>query len=289
MMATSRVSIEKMRDYDFYHIIELQPGISTPGYEWLLPIQAPIHEALATIDVGGKRVLDVGCRDGLFSFLMERQGAAEIIGIDNDISPGAKEFLIPWFNSKVRMVNENIYNISKEVYGQFDVVLFAGVLYHLRFPYLAIRKLADVMKPGGVLVIETGLLLNFADFPMLYCPEPEDSPFDPTSVTFFNHLGMVAALRSFGFTDIRCTNVSVFGENIERYGSWPAFLESVHAASVLSVAKPVVGRGTYVSTFEGGTSSEADSDLRDYWYGDHKLNSDTERAKRFLSAFRERR
>jgi tRNA (mo5U34)-methyltransferase len=43
--------------------------------------------------VRGKRVIDIGCRDGMFSFEAERMGAAEVTGIDNDLSTAAVEFL----------------------------------------------------------------------------------------------------------------------------------------------------------------------------------------------------
>jgi hypothetical protein len=72
----------------------------------LAPIMAELHRC----DLAGKRVLDIGCRDGLFSFEAEKMGAQEVLGIDNDLSPGATEFLIPWFQSKVRMQAVNLYD-----------------------------------------------------------------------------------------------------------------------------------------------------------------------------------
>jgi 2-polyprenyl-3-methyl-5-hydroxy-6-metoxy-1,4-benzoquinol methylase len=83
------------KKYDFYHVIEVAPGIFTPGNQFLRPSQKVILDALAKVDLAGRRFLDIGCRDGLFSFEAERRGAAEVIGIDNDLSLAATEFLIP--------------------------------------------------------------------------------------------------------------------------------------------------------------------------------------------------
>ena len=63
----------------------------------------------------GKRVLDIGCRDGIYSFEAEKMGAKEVIGIDNDISKPALEFLIPYFNSKVKMFEMNLFDLKEEI------------------------------------------------------------------------------------------------------------------------------------------------------------------------------
>ena len=143
----------------------------------------------------GKRVLDIGCRDGLFSFEAERLGASYVLGIDNDLSPAATDFLIPYFNSSVTMQSVNIYDFEVPEHERFDLVIFAGVLYHLREPFFSLRRIAQAMKPNAILLIETGLLLTHDAHPLLYCPAPEDSPYEPTSVTFFNHKGLTAALK----------------------------------------------------------------------------------------------
>ena len=58
--------------YKFYHKIELAHGITTPGYDLFVPAQKLCMKYLKSLDVKGKRVLDIGCRDGLFSFRQNR-------------------------------------------------------------------------------------------------------------------------------------------------------------------------------------------------------------------------
>jgi tRNA (mo5U34)-methyltransferase len=190
--------------YAFYHIIKLTDTISTPGNPVYVPAQNLCMKCLKSIDVKGKRVLDIGCRDGLFSFAAESMGAAEVVGIDNDLSKAATEFLIPFFNSKVRMHQMNLYDLKPESFGQFDVVIFPGVLYHLRYPFWGLRAIRDILKIGGHLLIETAIWVGERNNSMLFCPIGEDSPYAPdeTSCTFFNEKGLVDTLTSLGFQTV---------------------------------------------------------------------------------------
>ena len=162
-------------------------------------MQAPVSRAIEALDLAGKRVLDIGCRDGLFSFLAERRGAAEVLGIDNDLSPAAVEFIIPALESRVKMYLKNVLDLTVEDYGRFNLVIFAGVLYHLRFPFLGLKRIRDVMAPDGMLIMETAVYNEHDDVPLLYCPIDTDNPYEPTSVTYFNRKGLTDTLLTFGF------------------------------------------------------------------------------------------
>jgi tRNA (mo5U34)-methyltransferase len=139
----------------WYHQIEVRPGITTPGINdsarTLKQLQLPDR-------CDGMRVLDIGVRDGYFSFELERRGA-EVVAIDymdpNETGfPTAKELL----GSRVQYVVDNVYELTPERYGAFDIVLFLGVLYHLRDPLLALDRLWDVAAENALLVLETQVL-----------------------------------------------------------------------------------------------------------------------------------
>jgi SAM-dependent methyltransferase len=191
--------VDRLKNYSFYHIIEVADGLFTDGIAQFQRLQRPVFDALCSIPLSGKRVLEVGCRDGLFCFHSERAGASEVIGIDNDLSRGAVELLIPHFQSGVRMYQLNVTDLTPELYGYFDCIICAGVLYHLRYPFHALARLRSVMIEGSILVIETAVFTKHDDLPLLYCPTPTTSPYEPTSVTFFNVGGLVSTLRSLGF------------------------------------------------------------------------------------------
>jgi SAM-dependent methyltransferase len=193
---------ENLSKYKWYHLIELEDGIVTPGYapHVQIPSLKDVHKALRSIPLEGRRVLDIGCRDGLFSFEAEKLGAREVIGIDNDVSAGATEFLIPYFGSQVKMYELNVYDLKPETFGKFDVVIFAGVLYHLRYPFWALKCIRDVMEDDGQIIIETAVLDAFDEHALLYCPSEAESPYGVTSVTFFNAKGLTDTLYSMGIT-----------------------------------------------------------------------------------------
>ncbi|HEV7241557.1 MAG TPA: methyltransferase domain-containing protein [Thermoanaerobaculia bacterium] len=60
--------------------------------------------------------------------------------------------------SQVDYRMENVYNLAPKTFGKFDVVLFLGVLYHLRKPLAALDSLRSVMKDGAQLFVGTMLI-----------------------------------------------------------------------------------------------------------------------------------
>jgi tRNA (mo5U34)-methyltransferase len=145
----------------WWHEIELAPGIVTPGDD-SNRMKLPILDGLGLPgDLRGMRALDVGCSDGYFSFELEKRGAS-VVAIDfvPETYSGfatARKVL----DSKVDYRMENVYNLAPETFGDFDVILFLGVLYHLRKPLAALDALRSVMKPGGQLFVGTMLIDEF--------------------------------------------------------------------------------------------------------------------------------
>ena len=190
---------QRLGAYKWWQTVELPEGMSTPGNPTVRPVNDKVVEAMRSLSFTGKRVLEIGCRDGLFSFEAERLGAREVIGIDHILSRGAIDLLIPALSSKVQMVELNMFDPRLSTYGKFDIVIFAGVLYHLRYPFWAFKVIRDLLVDGGKMVLETACFQSDDPSPLLYCPSPKDSPYEPTSVTFFNERGIRDALESMGF------------------------------------------------------------------------------------------
>ena len=191
---------ERMARYRFYHVLKLRDGLFTPGWTATIPGINVVLDVLHRLDFRGKRVLDIGCRDGLFSFEAEKMGASEVVGIDNDLSPAATEFLVPFFGSNVKLHELNVYDLTPETFGKFDVVIFPGVLYHLRYPFWGLKRVRDVLKDDGTLVLETAVLDDDNKYPLLYCPHTSPLPTDITSCTFFNVQGLKETLISLGMS-----------------------------------------------------------------------------------------
>ena len=98
-------------------------------------------------------MLDIGARDGFFSFEAERRGA-EVLALDF-MPPDRTGFGVAaeLRGSKVDYRVDNVYNLSPERHGTFDLVLCLGVLYHLRNPLLGLDKLWGVCDRD--LILET--------------------------------------------------------------------------------------------------------------------------------------
>lgn len=277
-MAAAGDLSEIIKRYRFYHVIDLGNGMATPGIELFTPMQTPVLEDIRRRDLRGMRVLDIGCRDGLFSFEAERRGG-RVLGIENGLSPAAVEFLIPWFKSSVEMRAVNLYELKVAPNERFDYVIFAGVLYHLRTPFHGLKLIADAMVPGGVLLIETALLLSHHRHPFVFTPASRDSPYDATSVSFFNHRALVATLESMGFDDVECRAVISPSPGWPRYDSWDAFLASDDRQLAQS-DDVVIGRGTYTCRRAAVETPTQPTLLESYWYGMHPLNTDAQAGDR---------
>src|SRR5688572_24434633 len=146
---------QKISAVRWYHIMELAPGVLTPG----------VNNAAATLsrmklpaDCNGLRVLDLGARDGAFSFELERRGAA-VIAIDYMPTektgfPIAAELL----QSKVEYRHANVFDLTPEEYGTFDLIFFLGLLYHLPDPMRALRIVRSLCR--GEMFLETHVIDN---------------------------------------------------------------------------------------------------------------------------------
>jgi len=260
---------QKIEQYKFYHIIQLSDQIATPGIPEYLPIQNMVLEKIRKIDLRGKRVLDIGCRDGLFAFEAEKLGSAEVIGIDNDLSKAAVEFLIPFFKSGVKMFEMNLLDLRPEDFGNFDVVIFAGVLYHLRYPFWALKTARDVLSSNGKLILETAIWRGESHYPLLYCPV-EESPYEPTSCTFFNEKGLCATLRSLGFEleAIQYLSQREPLKGILRYAA--QVRERLRKRIKGAYVKTNIDRGVFICGF---SHDAVNQQLAQYWETTHRFHT----------------
>jgi tRNA (mo5U34)-methyltransferase len=92
-------------------------------------------------DMRGMSVLDIGCNGGFYSIEMKRRGAERVVGIDTDDDYLAQaRFAAQVCGVEIELHNLSVYDVAA-LGGGFDVVLFMGVLYHLRHPLLALDRI----------------------------------------------------------------------------------------------------------------------------------------------------
>jgi tRNA (mo5U34)-methyltransferase len=177
-------------DLFWFHTIDLGNGITTPGN----PPNEALEQPGAFPDVRGKSVLDIGAWDGKYSFRAEQAAASRTVALDHyawcvdfeardkywaecrarreppdpeyeerefwhrDSMPGRRGFDLARqvLQSNVEPVVGDFMTMDLAELGTFDVVLYLGVLYHMREPFTALRRLRQVTR--GTAVIETAAI-----------------------------------------------------------------------------------------------------------------------------------
>lgn len=130
---------------DWFHNIDLN-GVQTapdhflhdyPNVKW----QSFRHAVPE--DLAGRTVLDIGCNAGFYAIEMKRRGAARVVGIDSDERYLAQaRFAAEVKGQEIEFRNLSVYDVAA-LGERFDIVLFMGVLYHLRHPLLALDLIHD--------------------------------------------------------------------------------------------------------------------------------------------------
>lgn len=199
---TLRSRVEALR---WYHTIDLGGGIVTAGVD-NTPYRLARLDLPASLE--GMTVLDIGAWDGFFSFECERRGAARVVAADyyswHDAGWGTKagfQLAREALRSKVEDVDIDVMDLSPDRVGSFDLVLFLGVLYHLKHPLLALERVSSVTR--GRLILETVVdLVGYSKPAMAFYPGRELNR-DPTNWWGPNHAAVHGMLRTVGFEEVR--------------------------------------------------------------------------------------
>ncbi len=180
----------------WYHRIDLGGGVVTPGWEWD-HMWDPLRAEMSAVDFKGKRVLEVGCWDGMWSFEAEKLGAAEIIATDipsqrSFTQQGPKTFLFAkkHLRSNVEYREASIYDLDEIFTEEFDIVICFGVLYHLRYPQLGVAKIRNVLRKSGLLLLETSVITGTEDTVI----QTDHLKFHPTDASTWNSYSVPALL-----------------------------------------------------------------------------------------------
>lgn len=160
--------------------------------------------------IQGKTVLDIGCWDGAYSIEAARRGAARVLATDHFAwapeSWGdrrcfelARAALAP----QIEALDADLPDLTPDRIGTFDVVLFCGVLYHLRHPFLALEQVAQLAKE--VLVVESRIIAPLSRRPFMRFYPGKELDNDPTNWWAPNRACVEAMLQSLGFRKVRFT------------------------------------------------------------------------------------
>jgi tRNA (mo5U34)-methyltransferase len=212
----------------WYHNVRLAPGMSTnpsnpdyPASRWR------VLRDVIPVDLRGKSVLDVGCNSGFFSLELKKRGADRVVGVD--IMPhllAQARFTSHWFDLPLELYERGAYDVAS-LDSKFDIVVFVGVLYHLKHPLYALEQIASICSetmyfqsvvrgPGGDIETRDDYPGNEAEvfdhpaWPKLYFIEKKFNG-DESNWWFATRSCLKAMLRTAGFRTVEDTsNVEIF-------------------------------------------------------------------------------
>ena len=209
-MREAKTAIERL---NWWHVIEVAPGVLTPG-SWDLRPTADRMPWPAPLT--GLRCLDVGTMDGFWAFELERRGAGEVVAIDlvdperqdspvarrrRDATPSQSlrgstfRVAADLLRSRAQYRDLSVYDLDPRDIGQFDLIVMGYVLQMLRDPLRALEAVRDVCR-GHLILLDT------VSRPLSIIPSPLarlDARRDGREWFVFNRRGLRKALELAGF------------------------------------------------------------------------------------------
>jgi len=222
------------------HSIDLGLGVVTPGVK-TPAFHARELASLRLPDLRGKSVLDIGAWDGFYSFAAERLGADRVVALDRfvwaldweaknrykadcrqhgvppqpfdripglwafDALPGKRGFDLSRqaLGSRVEPIVGDLMTADLTALGQFDVVLFMGVLYHMENPLGSLERVRHLTRDVAVIETEAVAIGGFETRPFCeFFPPRHKLSDDPTNFWAPNAAALVGLCETAGFSRI---------------------------------------------------------------------------------------
>ena len=162
---------------DWFHNMDLK-GVRTAPNHFLYDYPANKFSRFShaiPADLSGRSVLDIGCNAGFYSIEMKRRGAERVLGIDFDDRYLAQaRFAAEVEDVDIEFRKLSVYDLAA-LQERFDLVIFMGVLYHLRHPLLALDLIHEHVA-DDLLLFQSMQRGSEEVFPVA-----EDYPFEETA------------------------------------------------------------------------------------------------------------
>jgi tRNA (mo5U34)-methyltransferase len=226
------------------HFLGDYPAVKFARFEHALPS-----------DLTGKSVLDIGCNAGFYSLEMKRRGAERVLGVDFDERYLAQaRFAAEQRGVEIEFRQLSVYDVGT-LGEKFDLVIFMGVLYHLRHPLLALDLIREhvakdlmlfqSMQRGSSDAMPVAEDYDFwqtemfarLDFPALYFIEHKYAG-DPTNWWIPNRACTEAMLRSAGFKIIAHPEDEVFVCQVRHEESESDVVQATRQAKMGNIQAP---------------------------------------------------
>jgi tRNA (mo5U34)-methyltransferase len=223
--SATQAQVEQLLRKQNYHALTLPDGTEIPGLIPVSALERRIRSFAIPESLAGKRVLDVGAASGWNSIEMARRGASvmAVDCVEFDELRIASELCGPSIDYRILDVDE----LARETVGDFDYILFLGVLYHLRHPLLALEKICALTR-------ETAFVESFVT-------DPDGEPSDACTLEFYetDQLGgqidnwfgptakcLVALCRAAGFVRVKLEYIEQRRAGVTCHRRWEPEPES---------------------------------------------------------------
>jgi tRNA (mo5U34)-methyltransferase len=192
----------------WWHSIDLGGGVVTPGYKGPDLLEREWSQ-LGLPDLRGKSVLDIGTWDGWFAFRAERAGAERVVALDHFVwrtRPRGRDgfdLARDALGSKVEAVEDDFMTMDLPRLGTFDVVLFLGVVYHLKNPLGGLERLRQVTAGSAFIESEAAVVGGLEDVALCQFFETDECGGDPTNWWAPTAPALMGMCRAAGFAEAR--------------------------------------------------------------------------------------
>jgi SAM-dependent methyltransferase len=175
------ISIDEARKAPWFHSIDFKPRldfVSRTRFNENVPPNYTLfgfYDLIRHLDLTKAECLDLGTMDGIAAFIMKDLGAERVVATDIG---ERKTFLFARESLGLAVdyrPDTDLYNISAKAGQSFDIVLMAGVLYHVFDPLYAVTIARQLTRHNGFAIIETHFLKDEARPIMLFNPADPDA------------------------------------------------------------------------------------------------------------------
>lgn len=200
---------DKINALDWWHVIEFPDGTVTSGK---CDYREERHRRRFQLpdDLSGKIVLDLGTFDGYWAIEAKRRGASVLAADRWEPILETARLALGAYGIDYLCLGDLNYPLSdkfESLFGGFDIVLFYGILYHLKNPYQGFENAARLLKSSGQVLVESAVnqgkmkaARRFSDAPPLLWVIDEIHHDDPTNYNMPNEGAIIQLARMAGLS-----------------------------------------------------------------------------------------